>query len=564
MVELSGMIGGHRAHGVDERFLYEIISTVDSSLDLEEVLGGVVTLLSDASAVHACFVYLLDREQKRLVLRAASDPYAGLAGEITLNRGEGLAWWALERREAAFIRENALEDPRMKYVPQLEEERFQSLVAIPVLGKRGDPIGVFTLQTVAPREFTDAEVGFLISSASLVAGAIENARLFDETRARVAELEHLTDFAEAVALAGTFEVLGSEVVTRSRDLLRADNVHLYLLDSAEERLHLRWSAPAGAAAPAAIGLAGLGPELSRSDRAPRVAVTLVADGELLGALVGTGTRELDLARTVANQTAVAIKKIQVLERLTEKNLIRDFFDDIAARRIGAVLEGRASRLGCRLNQPHLVLMAVRVDERLEQALAPILRGSILDTQESTLRALVPVAAGDVARVVEESKRTCTELATTAAVGVSSVCIGAEALAHGFEEARHALLSEAVLPRTSGVISYDELGPYKYLLRIGLEPGARDSTIDAVAKLAEYDRERSSALLTTLEQFLGRRGNISGTSEALFVHPNTLRQRLRRIADLSGIDLRRDDWLMIEIAVKLVRLRTALETATPNT
>jgi DNA-binding PucR family transcriptional regulator len=42
-----------------------------------------------------------------------------------------------------------------------------------------------------------------------------------------------------------------------------------------------------------------------------------------------------------------------------------------------------------------------------------------------------------------------------------------------------------------------------------------------------------------------------------VHPNTLRQRLRRIGELSGLDLRRDDWLMIEIAVKMVKLQKAL-------
>ena len=58
-------------HRVEDRFLYEIISTVASSLNLEEVLDAVVRLLSDASAVHACFVYLLERDEKRLVLRAA-------------------------------------------------------------------------------------------------------------------------------------------------------------------------------------------------------------------------------------------------------------------------------------------------------------------------------------------------------------------------------------------------------------------------------------------------------------------------------------------------------------
>jgi purine catabolism regulator len=181
-----------------------------------------------------------------------------------------------------------------------------------------------------------------------------------------------------------------------------------------------------------------------------------------------------------------------------------------------------------------------------------------------LRALVPIGPEGADRVVEELKRVHAELVAPAAVGVSSVCVGADALAHGFEEARHALLGAAVMRRNQGVMSYDELGAYKYLLRIALDPGTRDTTIDAVAKLAQYDRERSASLLSTLEEFLGRRGNISATSDALFVHPNTLRQRLRRIGDLTGIDLRRDDWLMTEIAVKMVRLREAVESDTPHT
>jgi len=120
--------------GVGERLLHQVISAVGSSLNLEEVLAGVVDLLSEGSAVHACFVYLLERDQTRLVLRAASEPYTLLVGRIELVRGEGLAWWARDHREPAFIRENALDDPRVKYVPELEEERFQSLVAIPVFG----------------------------------------------------------------------------------------------------------------------------------------------------------------------------------------------------------------------------------------------------------------------------------------------------------------------------------------------------------------------------------------------------------------------------------------------
>ena len=61
------------------------------------------------------------------------------------------------------------------------------------------------------------------------------------------------------------------------------------------------------------------------------------------------------------------------------------------------------------------------------------------------------------------------------------------------------------------------------------------------------------LCRTLEEYLARRGNISATAQALYVHPNTLRQRLRRIEEITGLDVREGEWLMIEIALKLLRL-----------
>ena len=95
---------------------------------------------------------------------------------------------------------------------------------------------------------------------------------------------------------------------------------------------------------------------------------------------------------------------------------------------------------------------------------------------------------------------------------------------GFAEAQQALLGTLVVRGEPTVLAYEELGAYKYLLRVALDGGIRDATVDAVAQLAEYDAQRGSQLVTTLEEFLRRHGNISATSEALFVHPNTLRQR----------------------------------------
>src|SRR6187399_35153 len=337
-----------------EKFLQEIVSTVASSIELAEVLPAVVRLMSDASGVHGSFVYLV--EDDRLVMRAASSPYERQVGRVAFERGESLAWWAVEHSEPAFIRDNALADARVKYVPELEEERYQSLLALPIVGRGGEAIGAITAHTEAPREFTDDEVDFIVTTASLVASAIENARLYEETRLRVTELEQLTELAEAIARA--------------------------------EGLDLKTSEPEPGGARETLGLAELGPELARGGRGSRLAVPLVATGELIGLLVAEGSTRVELGRAVASQVAVGIKKVQVIEQLTEKNLIKDFLEELAGGRPRGDLEGRAVRLGCDLDQPHVVLVAEPWSDGLERALRSAAPGSLFDHREDSLRALV--------------------------------------------------------------------------------------------------------------------------------------------------------------------------------
>ena len=546
-----------------EKVLHEIVSTVHSSLELGEVLRAVVRLMSEASGVHACFAYVVSEDGQRLELRAASSPYERQAGRVVLERGEGLAWWAAERGEPAFIRENALDDPRVKYVPELEEERFQSLLAVPIVARSGVVIGVITAHTVAPREFSDDEVDFLVTSASLVAGAIENARLFEETRRRLGELEQLGELAEAIARVDALDELLATVVAYTRPLLDARSCHVYLLDPAREELDLRASDPETDGARETLGLAELGPELARGGRSSRLAVPLVANGELVGLLVADGSTQVELGRAVASQVAVGVKKIQVIEQLTEKNLIKDFFEELAEGGVRGDLEGRATRLGCDLDKPHVVLVLEPPSDALERALRAAAPGSLFDRREESLRALVKLPSPTSGALLERLRRVHAELGEPVSIGISSVCRGVASFAEGFAEAKQALLGTAVLTGTPAVLAYDELGAYKYLLRIAVEGGIRDSTVDAVGELADYDSQRGTQLVATLEEFLRRHGSISATSEALYVHPNTLRQRLRRIGELSGLDLRRDDWLLIEIAVKMVRLQQALGAAEPS-
>src|SRR5689334_10011388 len=59
-------------------FLNEMISTVGSTLKVDEVLSNLVETLVRAISCHAAFIYLYEKERERLVLASASEQYQHL------------------------------------------------------------------------------------------------------------------------------------------------------------------------------------------------------------------------------------------------------------------------------------------------------------------------------------------------------------------------------------------------------------------------------------------------------------------------------------------------------
>jgi GAF domain-containing protein len=582
---------------VESRYLYQIINTVSSSLDLDRVLRAIVDLVSEAIDCHACWIYFVDPDDGSLLLRAVSDPYSALVGKLRFESGEGLAGWVAAHNESVFIPENALDDPRVKVVPEAEEEKYQSLCAAPLTAKSGQVIGVISLHVEAPREFTRADSEFVVHAATLVAGAIENARLYQDTRRRLALVEGLSDLARAVSSASTLEGLLPAVARHAQRLLEASCCYVLIADDEGGRLLPGAVWPADAAAPRSLNSNELGIELALSARAgtaeagrrmaaalwgPDVegralVVPMVAADELVGALALRlpGERRIDaeqreIAGSIANQAAVAIKKVQLIDRLTERNAIKDLLEDLShGTATPGELEQRAKSLGCDLSTAHLVLQAAprpgpsessweSVAESLELAASRAFPGSLFDRRDAAVRGLIRLNGNDEAAAerLREIHRKLTPKHPLA-IGLSNRCQGAAAFRTGFGEAEHAVVAASVVSSEPGVIAFDDLGAYKYLLKVSQDGRVRDRRGEALQRLAEYDERHRSQLLLTLEEYLRRRGNIAAAATTLYVHPNTLRQRLRRIQDLTGLDVAREDWLMIEIELKLLRLERAL-------
>ena len=181
------------------RLLTETIAAVNSTLDLEEVLGLVATEVADALGADACFVYLYDERADELVLRAT---HGSRVEEMTrrprLRPGEGITGAAAAERAPIAIAARAHLDPRFKQFPNLREDEYESILAVPILG-RETLEGALNVRTREAREWPAAEIDLLVAIASQVAQSIEHAKLYADAQRRVHELEALARISEAVS-----------------------------------------------------------------------------------------------------------------------------------------------------------------------------------------------------------------------------------------------------------------------------------------------------------------------------------------------------------------------------
>ena len=218
------------ARAVDDRYLHQIIRTGSSTLDLDRVLAAIVDLVSEAIDCHAAFIYFVETDGS-LTLGAVSDPYRASWGGFASIAAR--VWPAGSRSTTSpcSSRDNALDDPRIKVVPEADEEKYQSFIAVPLRSKAGGVLGVIALHAEAPREFSQEDMDFLTRGASLVAGAVENARLYEGTRRRLALVEDMAALARTIAAAAALQDLLPEVAMRAHHLLDAEACQLFVVES---------------------------------------------------------------------------------------------------------------------------------------------------------------------------------------------------------------------------------------------------------------------------------------------------------------------------------------------
>ena len=213
------------------KLLTGTIEAVNSTLDLQEVLAQVATNVAAALEADACFVYLYDEHADELVLRAThGSPIDELTRRPRMRPGEGITGSAAAARAPVMVELQAHLDPRFKHFPNLPEDEYESILAVPILTRDGTLEGALNVRTREPRAFVDDEVELLLAIAAQVAQSIEHAKLYAEAQRRVHELEALARISEAVSNSLYLEESLEAIVKTTMDALHATGAALVLDD----------------------------------------------------------------------------------------------------------------------------------------------------------------------------------------------------------------------------------------------------------------------------------------------------------------------------------------------
>ncbi len=359
------------------------------------------------------------------------------------------------------------------------------------------------------------------------------------------------DFSALAAITDAVES-GAGLPEVVRAAARALDASLVLFDRAGAVLAVAARSPADERSVTANGSGVETVELRVADEPVGVLRMRLRSGDAAGGLVKLVTTliasEVERVRAPerASQEAAADFLHAVLDReLTDPAEIAD-----RSAAVGIELDAGASLLVVRAHPQVPVedgwrTRVLAVAERGARAVAPravAVRAVAERAEGPAAEVVVLLPGGDDATAQRAAEGVLRELQAglpghVFALGRSRVAAIAEDLARAGNEA---LLAANVAEGATDtpLLAFDETGAYRLLLSAMSEDPAELQRFyaETVEPLVAYDGQYDTDLVQTVEAFLDADGNVAGTASRLFTHRHTIRYRLERVRELSGLDV----------------------------
>ncbi len=202
---------------------------ITQSLQLDEVLGRILDNVSRVSRYETAAITLLDGDMV-YVARARGYAERGMA-DI-----EGRRWLAQSAPSFQYMMETGLPfivtdtQTDIRWAPLTEADWQRSYLGVPIVSK-GETIGFLNLEATQPNFFLPAHADRVIAFATQAGIAIENARLYEETRRSASRAQALARTASRLNADLEVDAVLETIVDETAQALRIENVCVHLYES---------------------------------------------------------------------------------------------------------------------------------------------------------------------------------------------------------------------------------------------------------------------------------------------------------------------------------------------
>jgi signal transduction protein with GAF and PtsI domain len=208
-------------------------------VNTDDILPLIAEIAIEVTGTESAQVYLFNEARDTLILRATTDDNAeNLIGKVKIKVGEGITGWAAREKEHVSISAEAWNDERFKFVPELQEERYQSILCVPLIWS-GEVIGVVNVRTQAPHDYTRTQVQLLSSIASQVSGAIQASRRYRSVEKRAAHLSTVAEVSKTITSNLFLDEILQLAVAATAQTMNFRIVALMLVDEDKQELVLK-------------------------------------------------------------------------------------------------------------------------------------------------------------------------------------------------------------------------------------------------------------------------------------------------------------------------------------
>ncbi|MEW6476998.1 MAG: helix-turn-helix domain-containing protein [Actinomycetota bacterium] len=224
----------------------------------------------------------------------------------------------------------------------------------------------------------------------------------------------------------------------------------------------------------------------------------------------------------------------------------DLVDDLCSGTDDESAHARAQAIGYDLHRPHAVVVVQgrgkpggeALARVVEQVAADLELGSLVGRRQGAVVLLAHAPGGRTTTAWKDfGEALAAEFPSgTVSVGVGGRCERPGDFPRSAREAFVALGVRQASRQPAGVTTYESLGIYRILAGGQHQTEVEEFVREWLGPLLDYDATHGAELVKTLSTYLECGGNYDETADGLAIHRSTLRYRLQRIREVSGLDL----------------------------